>query len=113
VLAALQRSAGGGAPNENDTGQIVRRPGETGGLVGAAARVCKQIVRARAPPVQKLTLLLRLASGEAAPVGPASDKARGEVMRLLRSPDAREALMGSPEAAGKLRPMLQAAGLAA
>ena len=113
TLAALQRSVRGAGLNETDTGQIVRKVGEIGGLVEADARVCDQIVRAPAPAVQKLTLLLRLASGEAAPVGPASEKARGEVMRLLRSPDAREAPMGSPEAAGKLRPMLQAVGLAA
>jgi len=112
-LAALQKAVRGAGLNEADTGQLHRKLGEVGGLVEADARICDQIVRAPASTVQKLTLLLRLASGEAAPLGPAADKAKGEVVRLLKSPDARQALTASPEAAGKLRPMLQAVGLAA
>ena len=113
ALAALQKAVRGAGLSDVDAGHAQRKLGEVGGLVEADARICDQIVRAPAPAVQKLTLLLRLASGEAAPTGPAAERAKGEVVRLLKSPGAREALAGSPETAGKLRPMMQAAGLAA
>ena len=103
----------GAGLNEADSGQITRKLGEIGAQVEADARICEQIVRAPLPPVQKLTLLLGLASGQGAPFGGASEKAKAEVLRLLRIPAAREALAAAPELAGKIRPLLQAAGLAA
>ena len=112
-LAAVQRSVRGAGLSEADTGLIVRRLGELGAQVEADARICDQIARAPVPPLQKLTLLLGLASGQGAPFGGATEKAKGEVLRLLKAPAAREALAAAPEMAGKIRPMLQAAGLAA
>ena len=112
-LAALQRSVRGAGLNESDTGQIMRKLGEVGAQVEADARICDQIARAPVPPLQKLTLLLGLASGQGAPFGGATEKAKGEVLRLLKAPAAREALAAAPELAGKIKPMLQAAGLAA
>lgn len=107
-LAALQRSVRGAGLNEADTGQIVRKLGEIGALVEADARICDQIARAPAPPAQKLTLLLRLALGEAAPFGGATEKAKAEVMRFLKGPAAREALAASPELASRIKPLLAA-----
>jgi hypothetical protein len=112
-LAALQRSVRGAGLNDADTGQIVRKLGDIGALVESDARVCEQIMRAPAPTVQKLTLLLGLASGQGAPFGGATERAKAEVLRLLRIPAAREALAAAPELAGRIRPLLQAAGLAA
>lgn len=112
-LAALQRTVRGAGLNEADTGQIMRKLGEVGAQVEADARICDQIARAPVPPLQKLTLLLGLASGQGAPFGGATEKAKGEVLRLLKAPAAREALAAAPELAGRIRPMLQAAGLAA
>lgn len=107
-LAALQRSVRGAGLNEADTGQIVRKLGEIGALVEADARICDQIARAPAPPAQKLTLLLRLALGEAAPFGGATERAKAEVMRFLKGPAAREALAASPELASRIKPLLAA-----
>lgn len=112
-LAALQRSVRGAGLNEGDTDQIVRKLGEVGAQVESDARICDQIARAPVPPLQKLTLLLGLASGQGAPFGGATEKAKGEVVRLLKAPAAREALAAAPEMAGRIKPMLQAAGLAA
>ncbi len=113
-LAAIQRSVRKAGLGEKDTEQIMRKLGEVGALVEADARVCDQIMRAPVPPLQKLTLLLRLASGEAAPAGAAADKAKGEAMRILRAPGFRDALAAAPpETAGKIRPLLQAIGMAA
>jgi len=113
ALANLQRQVRGAGLNEADTGQITRKLGEVGALVEADARICDQIARAPVPMLQKLTLLLGLASGQGAPFGAATEKAKLEVLRLLKAPAAREALSASPELAGKLKPLLQAAGMAA
>jgi len=107
-LAALQRSVRGAGLNDADTGQIMRKLGEVGALVEADARVCDQIARAPAPPAQKLSLLLRLATGEAAPFGGATEKAKAEVVRFLKGPSAGEALSASPELAAKIKPLLAA-----
>lgn len=107
-LAALQRSVRGAGLNDADTGQIVRKLGEVGAQVESDARVCDQIVRAPAPPAQKLTLLLKLALGEAAPFGAATEKAKAEVIRFLKGPAAREALAAAPELAMKIKPLLAA-----
>ena len=69
--------------------------------------------KARAPALHRLTLLLRLAVGEAGPTGPAADRAKTEALKLLRSPDARAELAESHADLQKVRTLLQAAGLAA
>ena len=52
--------------------------------------------------------MLRLAAGEAAPFGGATEKAKAEVMRFLKGPSAGEALAASPELAAKIKPLLAA-----
>jgi hypothetical protein len=54
-----------------------------------------------------------MAAGQACPSGPAADRARTEALRLLRGSQTRQALASDPEALPKLRPLIQAAGLAA
>jgi len=62
---------------------------------------------------QKLTALLKLATGEAGPLGPVADRARAEAIKLLRSPDFRTALTAAPQNVAALRGLMQQAGLAA
>ena len=87
--------------------------GEIGGLVEADARLVALVVKADAPAVHRLTLLLRLASGETAPPGPAADRAKAEITRLTRAPEVRAELAKNPEALGRMREMMQMVGLAA
>ena len=110
ALAALQRSILRTGLPEKETGEVAAKLGEVGGLVECDAKLSAQLARAAAPPVQRLSALLRLACGEAAPLGPAADRARAEVLRLMRSAEVRAALSASPEAAGKMMPMLQQIG---
>src|SRR5262249_37039967 len=81
-LAALQRRVGrcGLAPEDCAVTQL--RLGELGGRVEAEARLTASLARAKAPPVNRLTILLRLAAGETAPLGPAADRARAEALKL-------------------------------
>jgi hypothetical protein len=113
ILAELQRTVHRCDLPEKEAREIAARVGEVGGLVEADVKICAQLSRAQAPAVQKLSALLRLASGESAPAGPAAERAKAEVMKLMRVPEVRNELLGSPEAATKMRPLLQMAGLLA
>ena len=65
------------------------------------------LVRAQAPLPQKLGVLLKMASGETAPPGPAADRARAESLRLVRAPEARAQLAGAPEIMEQVRALVQ------
>jgi hypothetical protein len=113
TLAELQRSVIRAGFVPEDGGPIAARIGEVGGLVEADARLTVQLARSGAPVASRLTVLLRLATGEAAPAGPAADRAKAEVMKLMRSGETRAELGRSPEALTRVRGLMQAAGLAA
>lgn len=87
--------------------------GEIGGLIEADSRMVALVGKADAPAVHRLTLLLRLACGETAPLGPAADRAKAEVVKMTRAPEVRSELAKTPEALGRMREMMQAVGLAA
>jgi len=112
-LATLQRAVGrcGLAPEDSD--RIQTRLGELGGIIEAEAKLTFQLARASASPLQKLTVLLRLAAGESAPLGPAADRARAEAMKLVRDPEVRTQLAAAPEQVEAVRGLIQQAGLAA
>jgi hypothetical protein len=112
-LAALQRQVGRCGLAPEDAERIQVRLGDLGGTVEADARLTAQVARAPAPPLQKLTILLRLATGDAAPLGPAADRARQEALRLVRDPQTRACLAAAPEQMDAVRGLIQQAGLAA
>lgn len=113
ALSALQRGLDRlGLPDE-DRDLLKARLGEIGGQVEADAKLVILLARAPAPIVHRLQLLLRLAIGETAPLGPAADRARIEALKLTRAPELREEIARSPEAADKVRELLRTAGLAA
>lgn len=113
ALALLHRSVRAAALAEHDTDQINGAIGHVGGVVETEAKLTIQLARAPAPIQQKLLALLRLAAGETAPPGPASDRAKAEALKLFRSPDARAVLAECPESIAPLRGLLKASGLAA
>ena len=45
-------------------------------------------------------MLLRFAAGEAAPLGPAADRAKSEALKLMRIPETRAELAKTPEVLG-------------
>jgi hypothetical protein len=113
ALAVLQRAAGRCGLVEEDRDPLQLRIGRVGGLIEDQAKLTAALARANAPLVQRMTLLLRLAAGETAPLGPAADRARDEALKLLRRPDAREALTQAPDKMVTMRDLMQQAGLAA
>jgi hypothetical protein len=112
-LAAFQRDVArsGLAPEAYEP--IQARMGELGGQIDARAKVATGLAGAEAPILHRLTLLLRLAAGQSAPLGPAADRARAEAFRLIRQDDARAELARSPEQMNAVRELIQQCGLAA
>jgi hypothetical protein len=114
ALAALQRDAARTGLDESDLRPVQTRFGDLGGLIEADVRLCAGLAQASAPTFQRLNLLLRLAGGGAAPLGPAADRAREAALKVLRSERARAELAGAqPEQLAQVRDLMQAAGLAA
>ena len=112
-LAGLQRALARVGFAAEDCAMLQAKLGEIGGLVEADSRLVTLLARAKAPVVHRLDLLLRLAVGEAAPLGPAADRARAEALKLLKAPDLRTEMSRSPEAAMRVKGLLKHAGLAA
>ena len=113
ALATLQRSAARAGLVPEDLAPLLAKLGELGGVVEADAHLASALVHAEAPVVHRLGLLLKLASGEAAPIGPAAERAKVAAFRLLKSDEARVELAKAPGSLERVRDMMQAAGLAA
>jgi hypothetical protein len=113
ALAALQRAAGRCGLVEEDYEPVRTRLGEIGGTIEAEARLTASLAKANAPAISRLTLLLKLACGESAPLGPAADRARAEALRLVRHEDTRAEFTRAPEQMNAVRELIQQAGLAA
>jgi hypothetical protein len=64
------------------------------------------------PALSRLTVLLKMACGETAPLGPAADRARAEALKLARSEGARAELSCAPDQVDTIRDLLQHAATA-
>jgi len=113
TLSALQKAVGTCGLTMEDYGPIQTKIGDLGGLVEADAKLTVSVARAQAPALHRLTLLLRLATGEQCPLGPAADRARVEALKLVRQDDTRAELAKSPERMAQVKDLIQQAGLAA
>ncbi|WP_421739686.1 hypothetical protein [Caulobacter sp.] len=106
-LAALQRSVTRSGLVAEDFQPLCAKLGELGSLVEVDTRLLTMLVRAPAPLHHRLTLLAKLATGEAGPTGPVADRARIEALKLARAPEAREALAASPATMELIRSLVQ------
>ena len=113
ALAELQRALALVDLPQGETAAIHARVGEAGGWVEADARLTLQLARSPAPAVTRAVMLARMAAGEAAPRGPAADRARAELLKLLRLPELREDAVAHPAGLARLREALAACELAA
>lgn len=111
TLARLQRSVRAVQLGEIDEREIAASIGTLGGTLEADAGLISQIARASAAVTQKLGVLLRMAAGETAPLGPAADRARAEALRMLRASEVQDALSVEPEASAALNALMPAAGI--
>jgi hypothetical protein len=96
-LATLQRSLTRSGLVREDYEPLCSKLGDIGALVEADSRLLTMLVRAPAPLPHRLTLLAKLAMGEAGPTGPVAERARAEALKLARDPGSREQLQDSPQ----------------
>jgi hypothetical protein len=113
VLAELQRAVNAAGLSEADQASAAAKIGEIGGLIESDAKLTLMLAKADAPAPQRLMLLLKLACGETAPLGPAADRAKAEALKLLRAPETRQQIAADPASLDRFRTLMQTAGLAA
>lgn len=112
-LAGLHRAVGRCGLVPEDYAPIQEKLGDIGGLIEGRSRLTQTLARANAPIVQRLTLLLRLAAGETAPLGPAATRAKHEALKLFKLDATRAELASAPDQMRQVRDLIQQAGLAA
>jgi hypothetical protein len=112
-LARLHRRAQRAGADIAGLGGLLEKLAGLGDRVEAEAKLARLVARSAAPLVQKLDLLLKMATGETAPPGAAADRARAEAKRLITSPAASSELTASPEAAARVRAMMKSLQAAA
>ena len=110
ILAELQKSIGRVDLPEGDKVLLTKRLGDLGGIVECDAKVIATLERSTATGVQRLNMLLKMAAGETAPLGPAAQRAREAAVKLSKSPEIRAELVKSPEVIDRLRPLMAAVG---
>ncbi|WP_292054754.1 MULTISPECIES: hypothetical protein [unclassified Brevundimonas] len=113
ALRRLQRSIETAGLAGKDAENALVALGNLGTKIAEESRLLQQITKAPVPLGQRLSILLKLASGEAAPVGKLGDLARAEIVRLVRTAEDREALKSNPELVKAIVPIMKAAGVAA
>ncbi len=112
-LAVLQRSVGRCGLVTEDFNPIQVKLGELGGEIEVRSKLAHSVARANAPVLHRLALLLKLAAGDTAPLGPAADRAKLEAFRLARLDETRAELAAAPGQVEAMRDLIQQAGLAA
>jgi hypothetical protein len=108
-LADLQRALRAAGLHEADQAALVERVGEIGGQIEGDAKLVAMLAKAPAPVGHRLTVMLRLATGETAPLGPAADRARAEALRMARTIDIKAELAASPSSLEKLKALMSQA----
>ena len=113
TLADLERSVRKAGLSETEQQAISKVLANIGAVVESDFKLLALIARSGGPLGQRLTLLLRFACAEAGPSGPVAERARAEVIKLLREPEVRAELAQAPEALERVKGLMVEAGLAA
>lgn len=108
ALAELHRAIGVVGLTAKETAALQARIGQCGGWVEADARLCALLAGSPAPVPARCSALAGLALGETAPLGPAADRARAELVRLMRDGENRAALAAAPQVAARVRSAMAA-----
>jgi hypothetical protein len=107
-LADLHRQLGRSGVDVGGLKEVLDRIGDIGGRIEAEAKLTAALGRSSGPLTQRLSALVKMAAGDTAPPGPASDRARTEVLRLMRQPEALTELAKAPDALAHVRNFMQA-----
>jgi hypothetical protein len=102
-MAELYRQTARAAGDISGAGEVMHRLGDFGGRIEADNRMVALLVRSAATPKQKLQLLIGMAAGESAPLGPAADRAKTAALKLAADAELRAVLADDPETVARLR----------
>ncbi|HPA38293.1 MAG TPA: hypothetical protein PLV04_06090 [Phenylobacterium sp.] len=106
ALAGLQQAVARSGLAVEDYGPLQAKLGDVGGMVEADSKVVAVIAKAQTSPALRLLVLLRMAAGQIAPLGPAADRARVEALKLIRLDETRNDLANVPERMGQIRDLM-------
>ena len=84
-------------------GEVLHRLGDLGGRIEAENKIVALVVKSGASPMQKLAALLKMATGESAPPGPAAERAKAAVLKLAAEPDLRTSISEDPDSFRRLK----------
>ena len=84
-------------------GEVLHRLADLGGRIEAENKIVVLVVKSGASPMQKLAALLKMATGESAPPGPAAERAKAAVLKLAAEPDLRTAISEDPDSFRRLK----------
>jgi hypothetical protein len=105
----VTRAGGEAAP----VGEVLARIGDIAGRIEAEGKLIHTLSRAAVPIAQKMRVLLKMAVGESCPPGPAADRAKAEILKMMRTPDGRAAIQAMPDMVEHIRSLMQAMEAAA
>lgn len=109
ILAELQQQLQHAGLPEVEVIRLTAQLGEIGGMIESDTKLIQTVAKSAAPASQRLAILLKLANGETGPQGPVSTRAKAEIQKLVRAPETRSALVGSPELVNQLKELMVAA----
>ena len=102
-IAEIYRDTARAAGETAGVREVLQRLSDLGGRIEAQNKMVAQVTKSTAPPVQKLTMLLKMATGETAPPGPAAERAKALALKLAAEPDVRSGLSQDAETMRRLR----------
>lgn len=107
VLASLQRHVARSGLVVEDYEPIQISLGRIGQAVETDAQLVASISKAQTPVVNRVNMLLRLATGDTGTTGPVAEKARQEILKMLKVSEVRDSMASAPELVRKVRDLVQ------
>ena len=102
-IAEIYRDTARAAGETAGLREVLQRLSDLGGRIEAENKMVALVTKSTAPPMQKLTMLLKMATGETAPPGPAAERAKALALKLAADPDVRSGLSQEAETLKRLR----------
>ncbi len=102
-IAELYRDTARAGGEVAGADEVLHRLGDIGGRIEAENKIVALVAKSGASSMQKLAALLKMATGETAPPGPAAERAKAAVLKLAPDPEIRTAIGEDPESLRRLR----------
>jgi hypothetical protein len=105
-IAEIYRETARAGGDVAGTSEVLQRLADLGGRIEAENKIVSLLAKSSAPPMQRLVALLKMATGETAPPGPAAERARTWALKLASAPEVRAKLSDESEVMRRLRQLV-------